>query len=38
MARIADLRINFIFEVHNKVVKIDEAYRMVAKRAKKLGL
>lgn len=30
--------INFIFEVHNEVVKIDETYRMVAKRAKELGL
>lgn len=30
--------INFIFEVHNEVVEIDETYRMVAKRAKELGL
>ena len=30
--------ISFIFEVHNEVVEIDEAYRMVAKRAKELGL
>ena len=30
--------ISFIFEVHNEVVEIDETYRMVAKRAKELGL
>ena len=30
--------INFIFEVHNEVVEIDKTYRMVAKRAKELGL
>ena len=30
--------INFIFEVHNEVVEIDETYRMVAKRSKELGL